>query len=116
MDIETCVTLSYLFKTKKNIFFHFSDPFLAIFSTLPSTQTIKVSGLISFSLSWPWQIGQRTCISTLYLFSKAFSRGGGSAKKAIHRFPDFIGLALINCFTSCILDNYSTVLFLLKNN
>ena len=81
MDIETCVTLSYLFKTKKNIFFHFSDPFLAIFSTLPSTQTIKVSGLISFSLSWPWQIGQRTCISTLYLFSKAFSRGGGAPKR-----------------------------------
>ena len=41
MDIETYVTLLNLFKTKIIFFFHFSDPFLANFSTLPSTQTIK---------------------------------------------------------------------------
>ena len=39
-----CHTFKYLFKTK--IFFsHLFDPFLAFFSTLPNTQTIKVNGL-----------------------------------------------------------------------
>ena len=42
MDIETCVTLSYLFKTNKKYIF------LCRFSTLPSTQTIKVIGIIFF--------------------------------------------------------------------
>jgi len=47
MHVETFVTLLYFFKTKK-YFFHFFDPFLGIFSTLPSTQTIEVIGLIFF--------------------------------------------------------------------
>ena len=49
MDIETCVTLSYLLIKQKNYFFRFSEPFLAFFSTLPSTQTIKVIGLTFFN-------------------------------------------------------------------
>ena len=42
-----CHTFKYLFKTK--IFFsHLFDPFLAFFSTLPNTQTIKAFGLFFF--------------------------------------------------------------------
>ena len=33
---------------QKKYLFHFFDPFLGIYSTLPSTQTIKVIGLIFF--------------------------------------------------------------------
>ena len=62
MDIETCVTSLW----KK----YLSDPFLAFFSTHPSAQTVEVSGLIFSSISWHWQIGLCTCISTLYLYSK----------------------------------------------
>ena len=32
---ETCVTLWYLLKTKKNIFFHIFDPFLGLFFNPP---------------------------------------------------------------------------------
>ena len=75
-----------MFKTKAKIFFSFFDPLVGIFfSTLPSTQTIKVIGLISFSLSWPWKIGLWICISTLYLFSMPFS-GGGSHASPGYRF------------------------------
>ena len=49
----------------------------ALFSTLSSTQTIKVIDLIFSLMSWHWQIGLWTCISTLYLFSKTFFKRGG---------------------------------------
>ena len=42
MDVETCCTYWYLFKIKKTFFEHF----LAFFSTLSSTQTIYVIGII----------------------------------------------------------------------
>ena len=52
------VIIWYLIKT-------FVCPFLAIFQPL-STQTIKVFGLINFSMSRLWEIRQLTCISTPY--------------------------------------------------
>ena len=44
MDIDTCVTLSYLFKTKNKIFVFF---FLHFFN--PSAQTIKAIDLLFFN-------------------------------------------------------------------
>ena len=49
----------------------------------------KICFLIFFSMSWPWKIGLWTCIWTLYLFSKAFFKGGGVGRpfpQSIHRF------------------------------
>ena len=81
-----CHTLIYVFK--KNIFLIFLNPFLLFFSTLPSTQTMTVIGLIFSSMNWPWQIGLCTCFSTRYTYSlRAFYRGGATnAPQAIHRF------------------------------
>jgi len=66
-----CQILIFI-ENNKNIFFIFL-PFLCIFSTLPSTQNIKVIGLIFFFelaiKNWAMNI------STLYLFSKAFLGG-----------------------------------------
>ena len=50
------------------IFYHFLDSF----STLPSTQTITVIGLIFFLWTGHEIMGLWTSISTLYLLSKAF--------------------------------------------
>ena len=50
-NVETYVTLWYLSK-KKSYFFTF---LIGIFSTLSSSQTLKVIGLI-FSISWPWKM------------------------------------------------------------
>ena len=44
--LETCVTLCYLFKTKK--YFYLFLPFFAFFSTFPSSQTIRIMGLSFF--------------------------------------------------------------------
>ena len=49
MNVETCVTLWYLFKTKQKYILHFLELFLTFFLTLPSTQTIKVIDLIFFN-------------------------------------------------------------------
>ena len=46
VHVETCVTLWYFFKTKKN--FHFFTLFRHFFQPYSSTQTIKVIGLIFF--------------------------------------------------------------------
>ena len=53
---------------------------VSVGTQLQETQTIKVIGLIFFSLSWPCQIGLCTCILTLYLFSIFFSMGGGAKR------------------------------------
>ena len=47
MDIETW----YLFQ---NIFFHFTNPFLPFFLTLPSTQTFKVIKRYYFNVNISW--------------------------------------------------------------
>ena len=62
----------------KEIFFTFFDHFLAFFSTLPGTQTLKVISLIFF-ISWPCIIGLWKWISTLYILFKAFCRVGRGA-------------------------------------
>ena len=85
MDVGTCVTLLYG-KTKQKYILHLFDSFLAFFSTLPSTQTIDYRSNFC-SMSWPWKIGLWTCISTIYLFYKAFFL------RALHKFrPPFIKL------------------------
>ena len=82
MDIETCVTLSYLLIKQKNYFFHFSEPFLAFFSTLPSTQTIKVIGLIFLSdpqlANWAMHMHFNTIPILLDIFL-----GGGGGKRPL---------------------------------
>ena len=78
MNVEACVTFWYLFKTK--IFFFLI--FLPFFRH-PSTQTIKVIGLIFFPVSWPWKFQP-------YTYSlRPFSRRGGGRQtppQAMHRF------------------------------
>ena len=80
------VTLWYLFKTKI-ILFPFFDPFFGIFSTLPSTQTIIVIGLI-FLL---WVCHKILCFEHAfqpYPYSlRPVFRGGGQTHhpRAIHR-------------------------------
>ena len=78
----------------KIFFFHFSDLFFAFFSALSSTQTIKVIGLIFFSMSWHWQIGLCTCISTHTYSLRPFSRGGTNLPRLYIDSdpPAFIGL------------------------
>ena len=73
---------------KKNIFNIFY-PFLAFFSTLASTQTVKDICLIYFQRAYLEKLGYTlrnflltTIISTLYQFSKAFFIGRG-----VGRFP-----------------------------
>ena len=56
-----------VFKNKIFYFFIFISLFLTFFTSLPSTQTIKVIGLILFSISWIWKIGLYTFISNLDL-------------------------------------------------
>ena len=49
MDVDTCVTLWYLFKTKTKKSLHFFDLFCHFFLSLPSNQTIKVIDLFYFN-------------------------------------------------------------------
>ena len=58
----------------------FFDPFQPFFPPSLESKLLKLS-VFNFFLSWPWKIGLRSSISTLYLFSKAFFYG-----EAIHRF------------------------------
>ena len=95
MNLETCHDICL--KKQKKITFCY--PFLAFFSTFPSAKTIKVIGLIFFSMSWPWKIGLWTCILTLYLFSKAFFLEGGAWDAPPRLYidsdpPAFIGLKI----------------------
>jgi len=69
MDAEKCLTHS-LFKSK-NIFFHFSDPFSAFFSTLP----MKVIGLVFFNELE--KLGHEHALLPYTYFLRSFFLGGG---------------------------------------
>ena len=110
MRVETCVT-RYLFETKK-YFFIFFTPFYAFFSTLPSTQTMRVIALIFFfellaMKNWAMNMHFNPTYS-LRLFL-----GGRQTPPppAIHRFrpPAFIGLKVkgwLDCWMVGWLDDW----------
>ena len=84
-----CVTLGYLFKTKKIYFsfFHFPAFFRHFF------QTIRVIGLIFFLWAGLKKLGYEHAFQPYTYSLRPFSRGG---PQAIHRFrpPAFIGLSI----------------------
>lgn len=52
-----CHTMIFVQNKNKILYIFFFTLFSAFFSTLPSTQTIKVIILIFFPIGWPWKIG-----------------------------------------------------------
>ena len=91
MQVGTCVTLWYLFKTKQIYFFLF----FTFLSKLPSTQTIKVISLI-FLWAGLEKLGYKQAFYTYIYSLRSFSRRGGGTKRppqAIHKFrpPAFLG-------------------------
>ena len=57
--------------------FHFSDPFLGIFSTLPSTQTIKVIGQIFVLWTGHEKLDYEHAFQPHIYTLRPFPRGGG---------------------------------------
>ena len=81
MRVETCVT-RYLFETKK-YFFIFFTPFYAFFSTLPSTQTMRVIALIFFfelQAMKNWAMNMHFKFKPYSFSLRPFSRGGGAKR------------------------------------
>ena len=62
----------------KNYFFFFFDPFLGIFSPLPSTQTITVIGLTFFLWVGHERLGYKHAFQPYSYSLGPFSRGGGA--------------------------------------
>ena len=92
MHVETCATLWYLSKTKKNIFFLILSLFKAFFPQLPSTQTIKVIGLIFFLWAGHEKLGYEHVFQPYAYSLRPFSRGGPQAIQRIRPPSLYIGL------------------------
>ena len=110
IHVETCVTLWYLFKTKKCYLKNFFDPFIGIFSPLPSTQIIKVICLIFFYELALKNWAMKMHFNSKPILSGLFSIGGAKRPppQVIHRFrpPAFIRLKVNE---SC--DSYTIICF-----
>ena len=96
-----CHTLIFVL----NFFLHFSDPFLAFFSTLTSTQTIKVIGLIFLSEPPLANWAMHMHFNTIPILSGIFLEGGQTPPPRLYidaDLPAFIGLkfAFIKLFNN----------------
>ena len=91
-----CHTLIFVLN-KTKYFLHFFNPFLAFFSTLPSTQTIKVINLIFFQSADLEKLGFEHAFQPYIYSLRPFSKGGGRKTPPSSLYidsdpPAFIGL------------------------